>query len=98
RLDLLLQAFLAGAPREFKLVVAGPDECDLWPTLAARFLKPSLAARVVRAGTVTGRAKIALLAAARLFALPSEHENFGNAALEALAAGTPVLLSPHVDL
>jgi glycosyltransferase involved in cell wall biosynthesis len=39
-----------------------------------------------------------LLTATRLFALPSEHENFGLAALEALAAGTPVLLSPQVDL
>jgi glycosyltransferase involved in cell wall biosynthesis len=53
---------------------------------------------VVRLGTVGGRDKVHLLAGADLFALPSEHENFGIAALEALAAGTPVLLSPHVDL
>src|SRR5207302_6193452 len=33
-----------------------------------------------------------------LFALPSEHENFGNAAREALASGTAALLSPQVDL
>jgi glycosyltransferase involved in cell wall biosynthesis len=38
------------------------------------------------------------LAGAALFALPSEHENFGIAALEALAAGTPALVSPQVDL
>jgi glycosyltransferase involved in cell wall biosynthesis len=47
---------------------------------------------------VAGRLKVALLAGASLFALPSEHENFGIAALEAVAAGAPVLLSPHVDL
>jgi glycosyltransferase involved in cell wall biosynthesis len=99
RLDLLLEAFLAVAPAEFKLLVAGPDECGLWGSLAARFLRdPSAAGRVMRAGTVRGQDKVNLLAGADLFVLPSEHENFGVAALEALAAGTAVLLSPHVDL
>lgn len=98
RLDLLIRAHLSAAPRRFKLVVAGPDECDLWHTLSARFLTHDAAPRVVRLNTVSGRQKVALLAAATLFALPSEHENFGNAPLEALAAGTPVLLSPHVAL
>lgn len=99
RLDLLLTAFLAGAPRRFKLVVAGPDECSMWENLKARSLRDaSTTERVVRIGTVSGDCKIALLGCARLFALPSEHENFGIAALEAIAAGTPVLLSPHVDL
>lgn len=99
RLDLLLESFLAGAPPECKLVVAGPDECGLWTALARRYLRQAdPARRVVRLGTVSGCDKVALLAGARLFALPSEHENFGNAALEALSAGTPALLSPHVDL
>jgi glycosyltransferase involved in cell wall biosynthesis len=98
RLDLLLEAFLAGAPEPYKLVIAGPDEEALWPQLSRRFLHGSAARRVVYVGAVTGADKVALLAGADLFALPSEHENFGNAALEALAAGTPVLLSPHVDL
>jgi glycosyltransferase involved in cell wall biosynthesis len=99
RVDLLLEAFLEGAPRDFKLVVAGPDEGNLWEPLAARSLRdPDATRRVLRLGTVGGADKVALLAAAALFALPSEHENFGVAALEALGAGTPVLLSPHVDL
>jgi glycosyltransferase involved in cell wall biosynthesis len=99
RLDLLIESFLRGAPRPFKLVVAGPDECALWQPLADRFLaRPETADRVVRLGMISGPDKVALLAAATLFALPSEHENFGNAALEAMATGTPVLLSPHVDL
>jgi glycosyltransferase involved in cell wall biosynthesis len=99
RLDLLIEAFLAGAPRDYQLAVAGPDEGALWQTVAARFLGGAeAAARVHRLGTVRGEEKVALLAGAHLFALPSEHENFGIAALEALAAGTPVMLSPHVDL
>jgi glycosyltransferase involved in cell wall biosynthesis len=99
RLDVLIPAFLESVPQPFKLVVAGPDELNLWEKLAARFLKGAGAVeRVVRIGTVGGREKVWLLAGATLFALPSEHENFGVAALEALAAGTPTLLSPHVDL
>jgi glycosyltransferase involved in cell wall biosynthesis len=99
RVDLLLEAFLDAAPHDFKLVVAGPEEDNLWKPLAARFLRGAGAARrVLRVGTVAGPVKRALLAASALFALPSEHENFGIAAVEALAAGTPVLLSPHVDV
>jgi glycosyltransferase involved in cell wall biosynthesis len=98
RLDILLEAFLAGAPQSYKLVIAGPDSDGIWPNLAARLLDArGSAGRVVRVGMVTGSAKAQLLAGASLFALPSEHENFGVAALEALASGTPVLLSPHVD-
>jgi glycosyltransferase involved in cell wall biosynthesis len=99
RLDVLLEAFLAGAPEPYRLVVAGPDEQGLWPGFAQRFLTTSHAARrVVYTGCVVGADKATLLAGAELFALPSEHENFGIAALEALAARTPTLLSPQVDL
>jgi len=99
RLDLLLESFADATPANWRLAVVGPDECGLWPELFARHLGvPSQAARVIRLETVQGEEKTALLAAAEYFALPSEHENFGNAALEALAAGTPVLLSPNVDL
>jgi glycosyltransferase involved in cell wall biosynthesis len=98
RLDLLLKAFLAGAPQSFKLVVAGPDECQLWKPLAARFLQEvQTRRRVVRVGMVAAQERAVLLAGASLFALSSEHENFGITALEALAAGTPVILSPQVD-
>jgi glycosyltransferase involved in cell wall biosynthesis len=99
RLDLLLEAFLSAAPVGYKLVVAGPDEALLWPGLVRRFLgSAEKARRVVRLPAVGGRDKVHLFAGAALFAMPSEHENFGIAALEALAAGTPVCLSPHVDL
>lgn len=98
RLDLLLEAFLSGAPAQFKLAVAGPDECGLWEDIASRFARNSAGDRIVRIGMVQGFRKSVLLAGASLFALPSEHENFGIAALEALASGVPVLVSPHVDL
>lgn len=99
RLDLLMEAFRAGAPPEFKLVVAGPDPRGLWSGLTHKICRSDrMRSRIVRLGMVTGRHKVALLARATLFALPSENENFAVAVLEALASGTPVLLSPHVDL
>ncbi|HEY6056466.1 MAG TPA: glycosyltransferase, partial [Candidatus Limnocylindrales bacterium] len=43
------------------------------------------------AGMLRGREKIEALVDADLFALPSEHENFGLVVIEALACGTPVI-------
>ncbi|MCZ2079308.1 MAG: glycosyltransferase [Bryobacterales bacterium] len=51
---------------------------------------------VVFAGYLEGKAKQAAFAAADLFALPSAHENFGIAAVEAMAHGVPVLITPAV--
>jgi glycosyltransferase involved in cell wall biosynthesis len=49
-------------------------------------------------GMLTGEAKWQELAAAEAFVLPSYQENFGLAVGEALALGTPVLLSDKVNL
>ena len=45
-----------------------------------------------------GEAKWQALRQAHWFVLPSASENFGIAAVEALAAGTPVILSPEVAI
>jgi glycosyltransferase involved in cell wall biosynthesis len=49
-------------------------------------------------GWLAGEEKDAFLHQASLLALPSHHENFGLCVMEALAAGVPVLVSPHVNL
>jgi glycosyltransferase involved in cell wall biosynthesis len=49
-------------------------------------------------GMVSGNAKLALLCDADAWALPSYTENFGLAAVEALASGAPVIVSDRVDI
>jgi glycosyltransferase involved in cell wall biosynthesis len=48
---------------------------------------------VLFTGPLYGEVKKAALADAFVFALPSRYENFGNAAAEAIACGTPVIVS-----
>jgi glycosyltransferase involved in cell wall biosynthesis len=98
RLDLLLRAVAEDwfAQENFNLVIAGPDagyqaEAE---RLATRL---RIRERVHFLGFIEGPLKMGALAAADLFILPSEDENFGLAAMEAMAHGTPVLLSTGVD-
>src|SRR5437762_5411066 len=47
---------------------------------------------------LTGDTKWGALSAAEAFVLPSHQENFGIAVAEALACGTPVLISNKVNI
>ncbi len=49
-------------------------------------------------GMLTGDVKWGALAGAEAFVLPSHQENFGIAVVEALAVGTPTLLSERVNI
>jgi glycogen(starch) synthase len=87
--DLLLTAWAAVCGEvEGDLVVAGggPEE----PRVRRFVEKLGVGDRIRLVGWVTGRDKAELLADARLV-VPSRHETFGLVAIEALAAGTPVL-------
>ena len=76
------------------LVMAGPDEGDGFrrrlETLAAQM---GLDRRVLFTGPLYGDAKWAAYRDADVFVLPSQNENFGNTAAEAVACGTPVLVT-----
>src|SRR4030095_3500111 len=54
--------------------------------------------QIIFTGTVTGQIKQSLLQCAELFVLPSHHENFGVAVIEAMAAGLPVIISDRVNI
>ena len=85
------------APRA-ELVIAGFDDEGLRPRLEALAHALGLAARVRCLGPAVGAEKWRLLCDCDVFALPSRQENFGVAALEALACGRPVVAAPGVGL
>ena len=95
--DLLLQAFASLRPRthasEAWLVFAGPDDEGIRGHLEAMALRLGLTSRVQFTGPVFGDEKWSAYRDADVFVLPSQNENFGNTAVEAAAAGTPVIVT-----
>lgn len=98
--DMLLTAFstIAGSDPRWHLVMAGPCADDLGRNLRAQAQSLGISDRITWPGMVTGDQKWGALQAAEVFALPSHQENFGIAVAEALACGTPVLISDRVNI
>ena len=99
-LELLLEAFarVRSSVDRSLLVIAGEGTPGYTASLRARADALNLNRDIVWAGFLSGDEKTAALAAATIFVLPSFSENFGIAALEALAVGVPVILSDQVAL
>ncbi len=95
-LDRLIPA-LAHVPGA-TLALAGNDEEGYRPKLESLAREVGVADRVVFLGPVDGADKAALLHRAIALVLPSYSENFGNSALESMAAGRPVVVTPEVGL
>lgn len=98
--DLLLRAFAIVAKRDerVRLRVAGNGDQGYVSTLRQLAQVLGIEGRVEWLGHISGSQKLAVLAEASLFVLPSESENFGIAVAEALAAGIPCLVSAGVAL
>jgi glycosyltransferase involved in cell wall biosynthesis len=90
--DVLVRAFQQANVPGARLVIVGPDEGMLTA------LRPLLDDRIVVTGYLGGADRLAALAAADVFALPATGEGLSMAALEALGAGLPVILSPGCNL
>lgn len=106
--DLLLAGFLkllemkpSGTRRSLHLMMAGP--CA-HPEYLKRLQEIAGQCQALASGSVsfpgmlTGDLKWGALRSAEVFVLPSHQENFGVAVVEALACGTPVLISKPVNI
>lgn len=93
-LATLIDAWARLAPErpDWELVIAGPDEGGHRAELEAKARALSVE-RVRFCGAIYGAEKQTLLSNAALFVLPTLNENFGLAVAEALAAGTPAVVT-----
>ena len=98
--DLLIQSFAELAPAHpgLHLLMAGPDPANWRAQLEPILQKAGVADRVHWPGMLQGHAKWGAFAASEAFILPSHQENFGIAAVEALASAKPVLLAHPVNI
>jgi glycosyltransferase involved in cell wall biosynthesis len=101
-LDLLLPALetLLKKGIDFHFVLAGSNPQDpSYETQIQQQIQGSvLAKHTTITGFVEGEVKLGLLQDADLFVLPSYYENFGIAVAEAMAVGTPVVISDQVHI
>ena len=98
--DLLVNAFVQayrGKPGP-KLVFAGPDQQGMMSALLEKAKVSGLEGTIIYKGMLKGVDKWGALAGAEAFVLPSHQENFGIAVAEALACGTPALISDQVNI
>jgi glycosyltransferase involved in cell wall biosynthesis len=101
-IELLIQAFHRAAGneslRDWRLILAG-DGAPRYVAVLERLARDGAGSnRIEFRGWVSGEARHALLASARLFVLPSLQENFGVALVEAMACGVPAVVCPGVNL
>jgi glycosyltransferase involved in cell wall biosynthesis len=102
--ELLLEAFDAwrrSSPlaQSLILVFAGPfEDGNYRESLQSQVKRLGLVASVLFTGPLYGDVKWSALADADIFVLPSQNENFGNAAAEAVACGTPVIVTDRCGI
>jgi glycosyltransferase involved in cell wall biosynthesis len=96
-LDLLLPAFRDYVRQHPDTVLALAGGDDGYEATTRQFIEEHQLGESMRmVGMLTGEDKRAALADADLFTLPSYSEGFSMAVLEAMAAGTPALVSDRV--
>jgi glycosyltransferase involved in cell wall biosynthesis len=83
--------------RELFLVIAGNDS-GYMEEIKKLADELKILNRIIFTGAVSGADKWSLYKNALMFILPSYSENFGMAAVEAMACGTPVVISDKVGI
>jgi len=99
-LDILVKAIknIFELYRDLYLVITGPDNDGYGNEIKQQLNEFSLLDKVLFTGMLNGDEKLAAFVDAELFVLPSYSENFGMAVVEALACGTPVVISNKVGI
>ena len=92
RLDVVIEAFASLRDASATLVIAGND-LGAGAEARRRAERLGVAARVVFTGLLRGVERLEALADADVVAYPSRDEVFGLVAVEALLAGTPVIVA-----
>lgn len=102
--DLLIDAFARwrsgpGGGQDAALVFAGPfEDRGYRRQLEAGVRRMRLSSSVLFIGPLYDERKWSALTEADIFVLPSRHENFGNAAAEAVSCGTPVIVTDRCGI
>ena len=99
-LDLLLQAFREIRQKypEAALVIAGVGDAALVDELRTYAANSGVGDAVFWPGFLEGTEKLAALADADIFVLPSYSENFGIAVVEAMSMRVPVIVTDQVGI
>jgi len=101
--ELLLEAFIRWrrmpeTAQTAVLAFVGPAEKEERQRLEAEVRRRHLRKNVLFTGPLYSDAKWSALIDADIFVLPSQNENFGNAAAEAIACGTPVVITDRCGI
>jgi len=98
--DTLIRAFAQCRPElgDVDLVMAGPDQVGWTKELQDLAETLGVAQHIHWVGMISGAVKWGAYYAAEAFVLPSHGENFGIVVAEAMACGTPVIISDRVNL
>lgn len=95
----LIRAFATVENSSLQLVLAGPCANDVYLQRLKRLTNELNRGKTITfCGMLIGNLKWGAFAAAEAFVLPSHQENFGIAVVEALACGTPVLISNKINI
>jgi glycosyltransferase involved in cell wall biosynthesis len=97
--DLLIEALPSIGSNNIKLVIAGPEgENGYVSFLSDKARTLGISRRVLFPGPLYEDLQKEAYVDATVFALPSRYENFGNTAAEAVACGTPVIVSDRCGI
>ena len=99
-LDVLIDALaiMSEQRSDLRLAIVGSRRRRTHTGSPAAGARLGLGRRVVFTGPLYGYEQLAALDATDVWVLASRGENFGNAVVEAMAAGCPVVVSPEVGV